>query len=112
MTSNNAESLLIAALGGMGIVLFPDWLIGDRLQRGELVALLPEMECAINTEQLNIAAIYPNARHPPLNVRAVIDYYVALWYAAVLANVRDYAPSSLRIISAPALSAFSLPLAT
>ena len=76
MTSNNAESLLTAALGGMGIVLFPDWLIGDRLQRGELVALLPEMACAINTEQLNIAAIYPHARHPPLNVRAVIDYYV------------------------------------
>ena len=76
MTSNNAESLLTAALGGMGIVLFPDWLIGDRLQRGELVALLPEMACAINTEPLNIAAIYPHARHPPLNVRAVIDYYV------------------------------------
>ncbi|MEP8645226.1 LysR substrate-binding domain-containing protein [Enterobacter cloacae complex sp. SHL012] len=76
MTSNNAESLLTAAMGGMGIVLFPDWLIGDRLQRGELVALLPEMACAINTEPLNIAAIYPHARHPPLNVRAVIDYYV------------------------------------
>ena len=76
MTSNNAESLLTAALGGMGVVLFPDWLIGDRLQRGELVALLPEMACAINTEPLNIAAIYPHARHPPLNVRAVIDYYV------------------------------------
>ena len=76
MTSNNAESLLTAALGGMGIVLFPDWLIGERLQRGELVALLPEMACAINTEPLNIAAIYPHARHPPLNVRAVIDYYV------------------------------------
>ena len=76
MTSNNAESLLTAALGGMGIVRFPDWLIGDRLQRGELVALLPEMACAINTEPLNIAAIYPHARHPPLNVRAVIDYYV------------------------------------
>ncbi|ELP5714154.1 TPA: LysR family transcriptional regulator [Enterobacter asburiae] len=79
MTSNNAESLLIAALGGMGIVLFPDWLIGDRLLRGELIALMPEMACAINTEQLNIAAIYPNARHPPLNVRAVIDYYVAFF---------------------------------
>ncbi|CZW10123.1 LysR family transcriptional regulator [Enterobacter cloacae] len=76
MTSNNAESLLAAALGGMGIVLFPDWLIGDRVQQGELVALLPGLECAIHTESLNIAAIYPNARHPPLNVRAVIDHYV------------------------------------
>jgi hypothetical protein len=71
------------------------------------------MACAINTEQLNIAAIYPDARHPPLNVRAVIDYYVERFGTPlVLANVRDYAPSSLRIISAPALSAFSLPLAT
>ncbi|MDX6019809.1 LysR family transcriptional regulator [Scandinavium sp. V105_16] len=76
MLSNNAETLLIAALGGMGIVLFPDWLIGERLQSGELVALLPEMETSIKTEPQNIAAIYPNARHPPLNVRTVIDYYI------------------------------------
>jgi hypothetical protein len=25
---------------------------------------------------MHIAAIYPNARHPPLNVRAIIDYYI------------------------------------
>jgi len=76
MSSNNAETLLIAALGGMGVVLFPDWLIGDRFHSGELVKLLPDHETSINTEPLNIAAIYPHTRHPPLNVRAVIDYYV------------------------------------
>ncbi|MEW7313995.1 LysR family transcriptional regulator [Buttiauxella gaviniae] len=76
MLSNNAETLLIAALGGMGIVLFPDWLIGERLQSGELVELLPDMDTSIKTEPQNIAAIYPNARHPPLSVRAVIDYYI------------------------------------
>lgn len=76
MLSNNAETLLIATLGGMGIVLFPDWLIGERLQSGELVELLPAMETSIKTEPQNIAAIYPNARHPPLNVRTVIDYYI------------------------------------
>ncbi|WP_346808498.1 LysR family transcriptional regulator [Enterobacter chuandaensis] len=79
MTSNNAETLLIAALGGMGIVLFPDWLVSERLKSGELVSLLPAHECGINTEPQTIAAIYPNARHPPLNVRAVIDYYVELF---------------------------------
>lgn len=77
MSSNNAETLLIAALGGMGIVLFPDWLIGERLKSGELIALLPELEMSIKTEPQHIAAIYPNVRHPPLNVRAVIDYYIA-----------------------------------
>ncbi len=76
MSSNNAETLLIAALGGMGIVLFPDWLIGERLKNGELIALLPELEMSIKTEPQHIAAIYPNARHPPLNVRAIIDYYL------------------------------------
>ena len=76
MSSNNAETLLIAALGGMGIVLFPDWLIGDRLKSGELIELLPELDRSIKTEPQHIAAIYPNARHPPLNVRAIIDYYL------------------------------------
>ncbi len=79
MTSNNAETLLVAALGGMGIVLFPDWLVSERLKSGELVSLLPEHECGINTEPQTLAAIYPHTRHPPLNVRAVIDYYVALF---------------------------------
>ncbi|MEB6380106.1 LysR family transcriptional regulator [Leclercia adecarboxylata] len=79
LSSNNAETLLTSALGGMGIVLFPDWLIGDRFQSGELVKLLPDREAAINTAPQNISAMYPHARHPPLNVRAVIDYYVAFF---------------------------------
>ncbi len=83
MFSNNAETLLVAALGGMGIVLFPDWLIGDKLQSGELIQLLPNFDAAINTEPQKIAAIYPNTRHPPLNVRAVIDFYVATFGAPV-----------------------------
>lgn len=76
MSSNNAETLLIAALGGMGVVLFPDWLIGERLKSNELVVLLPDLDTSIKTEPQHIAAIYPNARHPPLNVRAIIDYYL------------------------------------
>lgn len=76
MSSNHAESLLIAAMGGMGIVLFPDWLISEKLQSGELIALMLAWEASIKSEPLTIAAIYPHARHPTLNVRAVIDYYV------------------------------------
>lgn len=79
LTSNNAETLLTAALDGMGMVLFPDWLIGDALKKGQLIRLLPEYEAAINTEPQQIAAIYPHARHPPLNIRAVIDYFVTVY---------------------------------
>lgn len=79
LTSNNAESLLTCALGGMGMVLFPDWLIGDSIKKGELIRLMGGFEAAINTEPQQIAAIYPNARHPPLNVRAIIDYFVEVY---------------------------------
>ncbi|RPH21808.1 LysR family transcriptional regulator [Buttiauxella warmboldiae] len=79
LISNNAESLLTSAQGGMGMVLFPDWLIGDSLKKGLLVRVMGGFEAAIKTEPQHVAAIYPNARHPPLNVRAVIDYFVEVY---------------------------------
>lgn len=79
LTSNNAESLLTGALGGMGIVLFPDWLMGDHLKKGDLVKVMPQFEADIKTEPQHIAAIYPNVRHPTLNVRAAIDYFVEVF---------------------------------
>ena len=79
LTSNNAESLLTAAVDGMGMVLFPDWLIGDSVHKGELKIVMPGFDTAIKTEPQHIAAIYPNVRHPPLNVRAVIDYFVEVY---------------------------------
>ncbi|QNW92950.1 LysR family transcriptional regulator [Acinetobacter seifertii] len=79
LSSNNAESLMTAALHGMGIVLFPDWLIGEALKQGDLIKLLPEYEVAIKSQPQHIAAIYPNVRHPPLNIRAVIDYFAEIY---------------------------------
>ncbi|SJL84974.1 LysR family transcriptional regulator [Vibrio palustris] len=79
LTSNDANGLLTAALNGMGIVLFPDWLLGKELHQGKLIELLPEYEATINTQPQHIAAMYPNVRHPPLNVRAVIDYFVDVY---------------------------------
>lgn len=79
LSSNNAESLMTAALHGMGIVLFPDWLIGEALKQGDLIKLLPEYEVAIKSYPQHIAAIYPNVRHPPLNIRAVIDYFAEIY---------------------------------
>lgn len=79
LMSNNAESLLVAALKGMGMVLFPDWLIGDPLKEGKLVKLLPEYQAAIKTTPQHIAAIYPNTRHVSLNVRTLIDYFTEVY---------------------------------
>lgn len=90
MSSNNAETLLIAALGGMGIVLFPDWLIGERLKNGELVGLLAELDTSIKSEPQYIAAIYPDARHPPLNVRTIVDHYLDAFGAPLYWQSEDY----------------------
>lgn len=79
LASNNAEALLTSALNDAGIVLFPDWLIGDYLKNGRLVMLLKNLPTNIRTTPQYIAAIYPDSRHPPLNVRAVIDYFVAVF---------------------------------
>ncbi|MFI8415609.1 LysR substrate-binding domain-containing protein [Serratia sp. NPDC078593] len=76
LVSNNAETLVTAALNGMGLVVFPDWLIGEALKRGALVHALPDYAVSTTLEPQAIAAIYPNARRPPLKVRAVIDFFV------------------------------------
>ena len=68
-----------AALDGLGIVMFPDWLIGEALKSGDLVQLLQPHEVSIKSQPQYIAAIYPNARRPPLNVRAVIDYFSEIY---------------------------------
>lgn len=79
LMSNNAESLLVSALKGMGIVLFPDWLVGDHLKEGNLVKLLPDYHAAVKTTPQHIAAIYPNTRHVSLNVRTLIDYFAEVY---------------------------------
>ncbi len=63
LVSNNAEALLVSAINGMGIILFPDWLIGKYLKEGKLISLLGKYEVAIKKEPQNISALYPQARH-------------------------------------------------
>ncbi|MGP4875615.1 substrate binding domain-containing protein, partial [Klebsiella pneumoniae] len=75
MTSNNADALLTSAIGGMGIVLFPDWMVSEALHNGTLVTLMDRYSAAISHTPSYIAAIYPYTRHPSLNVRTVIDYF-------------------------------------
>ena len=74
--SNNADTLMAAALNGMGMVLFPDWLSGEYVRKGELVKILEGYESSTTLEAQQIAAIWPNTRRPPLKVRTVVDFFV------------------------------------
>ncbi|MGC6388952.1 LysR substrate-binding domain-containing protein [Ewingella sp. S1.OA.A_B6] len=74
LTSNNAETLTQAAINGMGLVVFPTWLIGDALHDGRLVSVLDEYQVSTSLEAQTISAVYPNSKQPSMKVRAVIDF--------------------------------------
>ncbi len=72
--SNDAESLLRAALLGQGLVLFPTWLIGDALSRGELVPLLEAWRGEVMPGRRDIHVLTTERRLRTRKVRAFLDY--------------------------------------
>ena len=76
ITGNHADTLTHAAEQGLGLVVFPSWLIGEGLRAGTLQAVLTEYEVATTLEPQQIAALWPGSRRLSLKVRTVIDYFV------------------------------------
>ena len=74
IVSDNADLLLQAALNDGGILLFPDWQVGEMLNRGELVALLPDYSASYSPEEQSLWLLYPGGKYPSLNTRTVIDF--------------------------------------
>jgi DNA-binding transcriptional LysR family regulator len=70
MQTNNGDTAVAAALGGLGIVWQPTFLVGADLRAGRLVALLP----GYRVPDIDILAIYPNRRHLGAKVRVLIDF--------------------------------------
>ena len=69
---NNGELMRDAAIDGLGLVILPTFIAAEPLRRGQLVKALPKDEPLPDT----IHAVYPQSRHVPQKVRAVIDYLV------------------------------------
>lgn len=72
MRSNNGDTCRDAALGGQGIVLQPDFLVGDVLESGQLIELMPDWQGG----ELGIHAVYPSRRYLSAKVRLLVDYLV------------------------------------
>jgi DNA-binding transcriptional LysR family regulator len=70
--ANNGDTCRAAALRGQGVVLQPDFLIGDDLRSGALVEILS----GFRTPDLGVYAIYASRRHLPLKLRYLIDFLV------------------------------------
>ena len=76
LTGNHADTLTQAAEHGMGLVMFPSWLIGEALRRGTLVQVLSEYEVSNSLEPQQIAILWPGSRRLSVKVRAVIDFFL------------------------------------
>lgn len=55
---------------GVGIVLLPDFIVGEDIRQGRLVRLLPDWD--ISTIQLQV--VYPGNRHIAVKVRRFVSF--------------------------------------
>jgi DNA-binding transcriptional LysR family regulator len=70
LTVNNGEALMCAAEAGLGIAQIPSFMLGDALERGRLVEVLPDRPPDI----LGIYAVHPQGRFPQPKRRVFIDF--------------------------------------
>ncbi len=70
LRSNNGDLLREAAIGGMGILVSPTFIVWQALGEGRLVELLPgELQ-----QGSAVHAVWPHRRLTPLKVRAFVDF--------------------------------------
>ena len=70
-TMNNSLAIRSAVLSGMGIARTPTFVVGEDIQNGRLVSLLPGYEAL----EVTIFLVYPERRHLSPKVRAFADFF-------------------------------------
>jgi DNA-binding transcriptional LysR family regulator len=68
--TNNGDTCRRAALAHQGLILQPDFIVGEDLKRGDLVEVLP----AFHSVEVGIHAVYASRKNLPLKTRRLIDY--------------------------------------
>ncbi|OZI71478.1 LysR family transcriptional regulator [Bordetella genomosp. 12] len=70
MRANNGDVLRTAALAGHGIIQQPEFLVGEDLRAGRLVAVLPDYE----RPPITMMAVYPHRRLLSPKVRSFVEH--------------------------------------
>jgi DNA-binding transcriptional LysR family regulator len=73
VVANNAETVLQLAIAGGGITRLTDVIVGDAIQRGELVPILTDWH---HVEPVPLYATYPSGKNLSPKVRAMVDFLV------------------------------------
>ena len=76
-SSNSGEALRQAALDGMGLVLLPEWMVGEDVASGHLIALLPELPAWPERYQAEIHAVHARAERLPAKIAAFVAHLLA-----------------------------------
>ena len=72
--ATNADALTAAAVAGLGLILLPDWNMGNELAEGKLIEVLSDWRAV--PEASPIFAVYPPQGQLAPKVRAFIDFLV------------------------------------
>ncbi|AML50651.1 MULTISPECIES: LysR family transcriptional regulator [Falsihalocynthiibacter] len=72
LSVNDGQSLLNAAVSGLGIAYLPSYLYADALRKGDVIEAMPDLP----VEKQGIYAVYPPGRFTQPKVRAFIDFLV------------------------------------
>ena len=75
--SNSGEALRQAALDGMGLVLLPEWMVGEDVASGQLTALLPGLPAWPERYQAEIHAVHARAERLPAKIAAFVAHLLA-----------------------------------
>ncbi|MDX1599745.1 MAG: LysR family transcriptional regulator [Marinobacter sp.] len=70
LNTNNGDTCRAVALSHQGIILQPDFLVGEDLAAGSLVEVMPEYR----SMELGVYAIYPTRKFVAPKVRALVDF--------------------------------------
>ncbi|MFS8977818.1 substrate binding domain-containing protein [Cupriavidus necator] len=76
LRANSSEVLREAAIGGMGLILMPSWLVGADIEAGRLQVVLPEWEADLGGTGGAIQAVYLPNRRTSRKVRAFVDFLI------------------------------------
>ena len=86
VVANNAETVLQLAIAGVGITRLTDVIVGDAIQRGELVPILRDWQ---HVEPVPLYATYPSGRNLSPKIRAMVDFLVTQFGNAPWRRARE-----------------------
>lgn len=73
LRANNGDMVTLAALGGVGLIRQPKFLVGEDIRAGRLVEVLADYRI----DDLGIYAVYPSRTYLSAKVRTFVDFMAA-----------------------------------